>query len=106
MQQVQQVQRVQQGNAVAVVERSATGAYIRSPVASRHRNAEVQHQRPSRQTPEPWPPAELSLPNLDQLERISRGEEPLPPSDTKTAARCQFAAVAHSYDFNQSEIVR
>ena len=27
---------------------------------------------------EPWPPIELLLPNLDELERLSRGEEPLP----------------------------
>lgn len=27
---------------------------------------------------EPWPPIELLLPNLDELERLSRGEEPEP----------------------------
>ncbi len=43
--------------------------------------------------PEPWPPEWARLPNLDELERLSRGEPPPPepPSshDTRTAARCQ-----------------
>ena len=44
---------------------------------------------------EPWPPPELSLPNLDTIERLSRGEQPEPeqpsPHDTQTRAKCQLS---------------
>ena len=33
----------------------------------------------TKRTREPWPPPELSLPSLDELERISRGGTPTPP---------------------------
>ncbi len=35
--------------------------------------------RQRKPAPEPWPPRELSLPSLDELERISRGGTPTPP---------------------------
>lgn len=39
--------------------------------------------------PEPWPPPELSLPNLSTLEALSRGQpEPEPDGDVGTEARC------------------
>ncbi len=47
-------------------------------------------QTRSRKPPGPWPPPELCLPNLAELERLSRGGAPGPelasPHDTRTIA--------------------
>jgi hypothetical protein len=52
-------------------------------------------KRKAKSLPEPWPPPELCLPNLDTLEALSRGEQPPPeppaPHDTQTAAKCQLS---------------
>lgn len=70
MQQVQQVQRVQQGNTVAVGERSATRGLCIRPLlhhAPQPRNA----TKCSKALPG-WPPAEYRLPSMDELEALER----------------------------------
>ena len=87
MQQVQQVQRVQHGGAVAVSERDATVSLSIRDCCT-HAPQPRSATRKSK-APDPWPPLEFSLPNLDELERISRGEIEAPqehydpPDDTQ-----------------------
>ena len=97
MQQMQRVQRVQQQTPVAAVERDATLSLCNREsctVAPQPRDATHKSK-----TPDPWPPIEFCLPNLDTLEDISRGEHLQqqelfrePPDDsragTDTRARC------------------
>ena len=96
-----QVVQVVQGCAVPGVPGGGTRGLYSSPVPPPHRTLPANHSacrttstRRKASKPEPWPPAELCLPNLDELERISRGgaPEPEPPSphDAATRAKCLF----------------
>ena len=78
---------------------------FRSPVCGKRSSTWMQTRHP-----EPWPPHELCLPNLDALEALSRGEEPQPelasPSDTRTEARCllPLLAIERRALFNTREV--
>jgi hypothetical protein len=109
VQQVQQLQRVQQDNAVAVVEGEVQqGPYVIGPVA--HHPATLPRIAPSKKAgcctstraggrqpskrASAWPPVALTLPSLATLERLSRPGGgpvvqqplfPLVPDDGKAA---------------------
>ncbi len=75
-----------------------------------HQEPETMKTKMQTRHAEPWPPPELSLPNLDALEALSRGEEPQPepasPSDTRTEARCllPLLAIERRALFNTREV--
>ncbi len=75
-----------------------------------HQEPETMKTKMQTRHAEPWPPPELSLPNLDALEALSRGEEPQPepasPSDTRMEARCllPLLAIERRALFNTREV--
>jgi hypothetical protein len=85
VQQVQQVQRVQHGDVVAVNERSATGAYVIGPVVALRTPQPRSATRKSK-TPEPWPPVAYTLPpTTEGIEagRPTKQRSLFPPDDTQ-----------------------
>ena len=58
----------------------------------------TRHRPPKKKPGANWPPVELCLPNMDELERLSNGgqpeAEPTPLSDTETRARCLLPLLA------------